>query len=94
MDSLVMGIGIMLAVMGAGLAIVEVGLGLVLLGMGALVTLVGYGMVRAQVTRMPFRVYERGFTKTSVPFSQGLKRRESLVYHDMLEKVTIDSTSF
>ncbi len=94
MEALIMVMGVLLVGVGLFMAIVEAGIGLLLAGMGVFVFFLGYGTVRAQVKGMPFRMYERGFTRTEVPFGQGMRRAETLVYYEMLERVSVESTSF
>lgn len=53
--------------------------------------IMGLFMMRMDLKAMPFRVYERGFTTTSVPFLWGLVGRERLVPWDRLEYVEVKS---
>jgi len=50
-----------------------------LMGMGAIMIASGFVQTRDAFREMPFRVYERGVTKTRVGWWDGIKRRETLV---------------
>jgi len=68
--------------------------GLLFAVVGAMVTAMGYSLFRQNVTRMPFKIYEKGFTLPVVDFKKGLKREEAFVHWERLERVTLESTTY
>jgi len=94
MNLLILVMGVVTVGLGLVLAPDSGGAGLMISAVGFIMVMMGYGMYRSQVIRMPFRMYERGFTQTSVTFSQGRKRQEVLILYEMLEKVSIEASSF
>ena len=59
--------------------------------MGGGFILIGKWLMAESFKIMPFRVYEGGITKTSVPFRDGLEGREVFVPAGDVEKVTFES---
>ena len=60
----------------------------VLLVSGCGLVLVAAGLVMAGIRTMPFRVYERGVTRTHVPLRDGLAGRETFVPAEEVRRVT------
>lgn len=65
-----------------------------MVGMAVVVTFMGYSMIGMTLRRMPFRIYERGFTRTVVPLVMGAKRREHLVQWDQVRTVMVESSAW
>ena len=63
-----------------------------LVGMGIVLILMGFVMFRQEVTMMPLKIYENGFTLINVPLNQGWRREDQFLTWERLNKVKLESS--